>query len=197
MFALRLTAACLLLCATLLLPSETRAAGASTTAEGAGIAQRIQTFLDRDLDMLKPDGYARFFDTENGFLLLPDDYDEPITTKEALDAYVNRIQTAVLDGTLIETKIDHVVPLGPGYWAAYTTTRANAYRKDQNGGRGLYHEFRTAWVLRENGPSFKIVYSVEAPLGPIPYMRKMRALLGSAFEAEQQSKGNEPMMYNR
>lgn len=169
-------------------------AEAATAADTAAIKQRIQTFLDRDLDMLKPNGYAPFFDTENGFLLLPDDYDEPITTKEALDAYVKRIQTAVLDGTLIASTIDHVVPLGPGYWAAYTTTRANAYRKDQNNGRGLYHEFRTSWVLRENGETFKIIYSVEAPLGPIPYMRKMRALLGEAFEAEQRAKGNAPVM---
>jgi hypothetical protein len=170
------------------------AAPVSAATDAAAMKQRIATFLDRDLDMLKPNGYAPYFDTENGFLLLPDDYDEPITTKEALDAYVKRIQTAVLDGTLVESKIEHVVPLGPGYWAAYTTTRANAYRKDQNGGKGLYHEFRTAWVLREKGDSFKIVYSVEAPLGPIPYMRKMRALMGPAFEAEQKAKGNLPTM---
>lgn len=173
------------------LPGPTEAA-----TDTASIKQRIQTFLDRDLDMLKPNGYAPFFDVDGGFLLLPDDYDEPITTKEALDAYVKRIQTVVLDGTLIASTIDHVVPLGPGYWAAYTTTRANAYRKDQNQGRGLYHEFRTSWVLKENGDSFKIVYSVEAPLGPIPYMRKMRALMGEAFETEQKAKGNAPMMYN-
>jgi hypothetical protein len=121
------------------------------------------------------------FDVERGFIVMPDDHETPYTTPEQLLAYARSVSSH-LTGWDLELSGHTVKPLAGGYLMAYQVTRGVGY---SNRRAPLYSEWRSSWILRESGDTFRIAQHVEAYMGALPYFRKTLEMLATQWERRE------------
>lgn len=124
------------------------------------------------------------YDVEKGFVWYPDNYDEALTSEAQLREIAGRY-AAGFEKSDVEKKVIFARDLGNGYVSAATWNRGTRKVKDR---APRYNEWRSAYVLRRVGNSFKIAQQTDGLPGMLVLIPKLYERSAEAWDAREKKK---------
>lgn len=122
-----------------------------------------------------------FYDIEKGFVWFPDNYDEALTSEAQLREIAGRY-AAGFEKSDVERVIVFARDLGNGYVSAATWNRGTRKVKDR---APRYNEWRSAYVLRRDGDTFKVAQQTDGLPGMLVLIPKLYERSAEAWDARE------------
>lgn len=146
------------------------------------VAELEAYFAATPQDPLQAMAYT--FDIEKGFVWFPDNYDEALTNEAQLREIAGRY-AAGFEKSDVEKKVIFARDLGNGYVSAATWNRGTRKVKDR---APRYNEWRSAYVLRRDGKSFKVAQQTDGLPGMLVLIPKLYERSAEAWDAREKKK---------
>jgi hypothetical protein len=125
-----------------------------------------------------------YYDTEKGFVWFPDNYDEALTSEAQLREIAGRY-AAGFEKSDVEKKVVFARDLGNGYVSVATWNRGTRKVKNRP---PRYNEWRSAYVLRRDGDTFKVAQQTDGLPGMLVMIPKLYERSAEAWDAREKKK---------
>lgn len=160
-------------------PASAAEPGAAGDSDPKLVAALEAFFAATPQDPMQAMNYT--FDVEKGFVWFPDNYDTAITSEAQLKEIAGRY-AAGFEKSDVERRVVFARDLGNGYVSAATINRGTRKVKDRP---SRYNEWRSAYVLRRKGDSFKVAQMTDGLPGMLVLIPKLYERSAEAWDARE------------